>query len=74
MIANELYDFAYSDDGYNRPSEDILVSHGGYLIESSNWDVFGMMKSSGISFSPTEVWEFSDNSKLMVGYSRCEVI
>ncbi len=60
-IAQTIESSSYDEDGYNRPLPD------GELIWSSNWD----SKTSGYSFSPTEIYRFGDGSTLEVGYSGC---
>jgi hypothetical protein len=65
-----LNSFDYDEYKYHRPSEHQIIRFGGRCIESSN-DNAG---NSGWSFSPTEVWEFPDGSRMEVGYSLCEEI
>lgn len=65
------YDMDYCNGQYLRPSEKELVANSGVLIFSSNYEDNGELKTSGISFSPTEIWEFPDNSQLEVTYSGC---
>ncbi len=60
-IAQQIEAESYDEDGYSRPSP------AGKLIWSSNWH----SGTSGWSFSPTEIYEFEDGSKLEVGYSGC---
>ena len=68
--------FAYhpETDEYVRPLESSLKECGGILVESSNWNSDGSQKTTGISFSPTELWEFADGSVLRVSHSGCEVM
>ena len=60
--------FAYHPETgeYLRPLESQLKECGGILVDSQ--------KTSGISFSPTELWEFADGSVLRVSHSGCEVM
>ena len=65
-IAEQVVDFAYSlsEDGtYRRPRDGELRDFGGRLISSSNDG------ESIISFSPTDVWEFEDGSRVEIAYS-----
>ena len=66
-IAEQVVDFAYSlrDDGfYSRPRDSELRDEfGGSLVSSSNDG------ESIISFSPTDVWEFEDGSRVEIAYS-----
>jgi hypothetical protein len=57
---------------YVRPTTDELERFG-HLIASSNWGPDGEPVSSGVSFSPTEMWEFSDGSRLEVTCSTVRV-
>ena len=69
--AEKVVRFAYSmrEDGfYCRPRDGELRDFGGRLISSSNDG------ESIISFSPTDVWEFGDGSRVEVGYSDAKVI
>jgi hypothetical protein len=67
--AQTIIDASYLDEGYNRPSDTFLLDSGGIKTNSSNWDEEGCIITSGYSFSPTDVWEFPDGSKLIVDYS-----
>ena len=70
-IAEQVVDFAYSlsEDGtYRRPRDGELRDFGGRLISSSNDG------ESIISFSPTDVWEFEDGSRVEIAYSDATVI
>ena len=66
-IAKQVVDFAYSlrDDGfYSRPRDsELREEFGGSLVSSSNDG------ESIISFSPTDVWEFEDGSRVEIAYS-----
>lgn len=50
---------------YIRPNENELARFG-RIITSSNWDQHGQPISCGYSFSPSELWEFTDGSRLEV--------
>ena len=71
-IAEQVVAFAYSlrDDGfYSRPRDSELRDEfGGSLVSSSNDG------ESIISFSPTDVWEFPDGSRVEIGCSIAEVL
>ena len=71
-IAQQVVVFAHSlrEDGlYCRPRDSELRDEfGGRMISSSNDG------ESIISFSPTDVWEFEDGSRVEIGYSDAEVI
>ena len=61
--------YALRDDGfYSRPRDSEIAAFGGRLISSSNDG------ESVISFSPTDVWEFEDGSRVEIGCSNAEVI
>ena len=66
-IAQKVVVFAYSlrEDGfYCRPRDSELRDEfGGSLVSSSNDG------ESIISFSPTDVWEFEDGSRVEIAYS-----
>ena len=70
--AEQVVQFAYSlrEDGfYCRPrASELRDEFGGRMISSSNDG------ESTISFSPTDVWEFEDGSRVEIGYSDAEVI
>ena len=69
--AEKVVRFAYSmrEDGfYCRPRDGELRDFGGRLISSSNDG------ESIISFSPTDVWEFEDGSRVEIAYSDATVI
>ena len=66
--------FSYIDGEYIRPQEKNLIAGGGKCIASSNWDQYGNIVTNGYSFSPSELWEFMDGSKLYVGCSACYVV
>ena len=71
-IAQKVVVFAYSlrEDGfYCRPRDSELRDEfGGRMISSSNDG------ESVISFSPTDVWEFGDGSRVEVGYSNAAAL
>ena len=71
-LAKQVVVFAYSlreDGGYCRPRDSELRDEfGGRMISSSNDG------ESIISFSPTDVWEFEDGSRVEIGYSDATVI
>ena len=70
-VAEQVVAFAYSlrEDGfYCRPRDSELRDFGGRLISSSNDG------ESIISFSPTDVWEFPDGSRVEIAYSDAEVL
>ena len=70
-IAEQVVYFAYSlsEDGtYRRPRDSELAAFGGRLISSSNDG------ESVISFSPTDVWEFPDDSRVEIGCSNATVL
>ena len=71
-IAEQVVDFAYSlrDDGfYSRPRDsELREEFGGRMVSSSNDG------ERIISFSPTDVWEFPDGSRVEIGCSIAEVI
>ena len=71
-IAQKVVVFAYSlrEDGlYCRPRDSELRDEfGGRMISSSNDG------ESIISFSPTDVWEFEDGSRVEIAYSDATVI
>ena len=71
-IAQQAVVFSYSlrEDGlYCRPRDSELRDEfGGRMISSSNDG------ESIISFSPTDVWEFPDGSRVEIGCSIAEVI
>ena len=60
-----------SANGYCRPNDNHLAAVGGQKLQSSNWDHNGQSITSGYSFSPTDLWEFKDGSRLEVAYSGC---
>ena len=69
--AEKVVLFAHSirEDGfYCRPRDGEIRSFGGRMISSSNDG------ESIISFSPTDVWEFEDGSRVEVAYSDAEVL
>ena len=69
-IAQQVVIFAHSlrEDGlYCRPRDSELRDEfGGRMISSSNDG------ESIISFSPTDVWEFEDGSRVEIGYSDAD--
>ena len=71
-IAQKVVVFAYSlrEDGlYCRPMDgELRDEFGGRMISSSNDG------ERIISFSPTDVWEFPDGSRVEIGCSIAEVI
>ena len=70
-VAEQVVAFAYSlrDDGfYSRPRDSEIAAFGGRLVSSSNDG------ESVISFSPTDVWEFPDDSRVEIGCSNATVL
>ena len=68
-IARDIASLCYPEGWeYVRPINSYLWERGGIRLSSSN-DGEGTF-----SFSPTDVWEFPDGSKLEVGYSVAEVL
>lgn len=70
-IAKQVVALAYSlrEDGfYSRPRDCEITALGGRLISSSNDG------ESVVSFSPTEVWEFDDGSRVEIAYSDATVL
>jgi hypothetical protein len=57
---------------YVRPTADELERFG-RLVNSSNWGPDGEPIPCGYSFSPSEVWEFSDGSRLEITCSTVRV-
>jgi len=75
-IANYLDQQSIKDNTYNRPLDGILIGFGGQLVDSSNWisKEDHSQKTNGVSFSPTEVWLFPDNSMLEITCSNTRVM
>lgn len=64
--AEKVVRFAYSlreDGSYCRPRDGEIRAFGGRMISSSNDG------ESIISFSPTDVWEFEDGSRVEIAYA-----
>lgn len=71
----DMYSFDENEQ-YHRPLDSILIGFGGKLVDSSNWisKENQSQKTSGVSFSPTEVWIFPDNSLLEINASTTRII
>ena len=66
-MAQEWMSECYWGDGYVRadPSHSCATK-----VADSNWEAGNM----GQSFSPTCIYEFTDGSKIEIGYSYAEVV
>lgn len=76
-IANFIEFKSYDKESkYFRPLDSVLIGFGGQLVDSSNWNSKEdkSQKTNGISFSPTEVWSFPDNSMLEITSSTVRVM
>lgn len=75
-IANYLDQQSIKDNTYHRPLDGTLIGFGGQLVDSSNWasKKDHSQKTNGVSFSPTEVWLFPDNSMLEITCSSTRVM
>ena len=71
-VAEQVVAFAYSlrEDGlYCRPMDgELREEFGGRMVSSANDG------ASLLSFSPTDVWEFPDGSRVEIGCSIAEVL
>lgn len=76
-VANYLDQHSVDQDSkYHRPLDSVLIGFGGQLVDSSNWisKENHSQKTNGVSFSPTEVWSFPDESMLEITSSGTRVM